>query len=184
MSYAVAMNKKVRPRRDFQELEQRRKRAGRYFEAGKLSLAEIARKLSVSRQSVSRWYAEWKRGGAGALRGAGRAGRKPRLQPDQALGQGPRAHGFPSDLWTLPRIAKVIERLTAVHYHPGHVWKILKTMRWTLQKPATQARECNVQKVNRWLKETWPALKKKPVDKKPGSSSKTKAGPPNDPKTV
>ena len=190
MSYAVAMNKKVRPRRDFQELEQRRKRAGRYFEAGKLSLAEIARELNVSRQSVSRWYAEWKRGGAAALRGAGRAGRKPRLQPeqleqlDQALREGARAHGFPTDLWTLPRIAKVIERLTGIHYHPGHVWKILKTMHWTLQKPATQARECNPQKVNRWLKETWPALKKKPVDKKPGSSSKTKAESPSDPRSV
>jgi transposase len=140
MSYAVAMNKKVRPRRDFQELEQRRKRAGRYFEAGKLSLAEIARELNVSRQSVSRWYAEWKRGGAAALRGAVRAGRKPRLQPEQleqldpALREGARAHGFPADLWTLPRIAKVIERLTGVHYHPGHVWKILKTMRWNLTK--------------------------------------------------
>ena len=75
MSYAVAMNKKVRPRRDFQALEQRRKRAGRYFDAGKLSLAEIARELNVSRQSVIRWYAEWKRAGAAALRGAGRAGR-------------------------------------------------------------------------------------------------------------
>jgi hypothetical protein len=105
-------------------------------------------------------------------------------QLDQALREGARAHGFPTDLWTLPRVAKVIERLTDIHYHPGHVWKILKTMRWTLQKPATQARECNPQKVNRWLKETWPALKKKPVDKKPGSSSKMKAESPNDPRSV
>jgi transposase len=190
MSYAVAMNKKVRPRRDFQALEQRRKRAARYFEAGKLSLAEIARELKASRQSVSRWYAEWKRGGAAALRGAGRAGRKPRLQPepweqlDQALREGARAQGFATDLWTLPRVAKVIERLTGVHYHPGHGWKILKAMRWTLQKPATQARECNPQKVSQWLKETWPRLKKKPADKRPGSSSRTKAASPNDPRSV
>jgi hypothetical protein len=94
-----------------------------------------------------------------------------RLQPeqleqlDQALREGARTHGFPTNLWTLPRIAKVIERLTGVHYDPGHVWKTLKTMRWTLQKPATQARECNVQKVNRWLKETWPALKNAPRHK-------------------
>lgn len=190
MSYAVAMNKKVRPRRDFQGLEQRRKRAARYFEAGKLSLAEIARELNVSRQSVSRWYAEWKRGGAAALRGTGRAGRKPRLQPeqleqlDQALREGARAHGFQTDLWTLPRVAKGIEQLTGIHYHPGHVWKILQAMRWTIQKPATQARECNPQKVKRWLKETWPALKKKPAGNRPGSSSRTKAESPNDPRSV
>src|SRR5271167_4675988 len=165
------MNKTVRPRRDFRELEQRRKRAARLFEAGKLSLAEIARLLQVSRQSVSRWYADWKRGGAAALRGAGRAGRKPRLQPqqleqlDQTLREGARAHGFQTDLWTLPRIATVIERLTGVHYHPGHVWKILKAMKWTLQRPAKQARERKPQKVKHWLKETWPTLKKSPPPK-------------------
>ncbi|PYT84804.1 MAG: hypothetical protein DMG41_26020, partial [Acidobacteria bacterium] len=41
------------------------------FAAGKLILAAIARELRVSRQSVSRWYRDWRRGGAGALRGAG-----------------------------------------------------------------------------------------------------------------
>jgi|SRR5271167_2526377 len=184
------MNKTVRPRRDFRELEQRRKRAARLFEAGKLSLAEIARLLQVSRQSVSRWYADWKRGGAAALRGAGRAGRKPRLQPqqleqlDQTLREGARAHGFQTDLWTLPRIATVIERLTGVHYHPGHVWKILKAMKWTLQRPAKQARERKPQKVKHWLKETWPTLKKKPAAKRPGSSSRTKAEYPNAPRSV
>jgi transposase len=167
------MNKSVRPRRDFLALEQRRKRAARHFEAGKRSLAEIARELKVSRQSVSRWYAEWKRGGAGALGGAGRAGRKPRLQPeqweplDQALLEGARAHGFQTDLWTLPRVATMIERLTGEHYHPGHVWKILKAMRWTLQRPATPERECNPQNVKHWLKQTWPAMKENPPAKGP-----------------
>jgi transposase len=141
---ASAMEKKarLRPRRDFQELEQRRKRAARLFAAGKPSLTEIARELKVSHQSVSRWHADWKRGGAGALRRAGRAGRKPRLQPqqrkmvDQALRKGARAHGFQTDVWTLPRFATAIERLTGVRYHPGHVWKILKAMKWSLQRPA------------------------------------------------
>jgi transposase len=80
--------------------------------------------------------------------GSRSGGTEARLQPgqlqqlDQALREGARAHGFATDLWTLPRVAKVIERLTGVHYHPGYVWKILKATRWTLQEPATQAREC------------------------------------------
>src|SRR5437016_729391 len=88
----------VPPRRDFQGLARRRKQAARLFAAGKLILASIARELKVSRQSVTRWYREWQHGGASALRGAGRAGRKPKLQPshlrqvDQALRQGARAH--------------------------------------------------------------------------------------------
>jgi hypothetical protein len=45
---------------------------------------------------------------------------------DQALRQGARGHGFDTDHWTLARITRVIERLTGVGYHPGHVWKLLR----------------------------------------------------------
>jgi len=41
---------------------------------------------------------------------------------EAALRQGPRAHGFRTNLWTLPRVARLIEHLTGVQYHPGHVW--------------------------------------------------------------
>jgi len=161
------MPARVRPRRDFQQLEHRRKQAGRLFAAGKMILAAIARQLKVSRQSVSRWYTEWKSGGVRALNGAGRAGRKPRLDPRQlrkverTLRQGARANGFDTDLWTLPRVALVIERVTDVHYHPGHVWKILGAMDWTLQRPAKQARERDSKKVELWMNERWPAVKKR-----------------------
>ena len=159
---------------------QRRKRAARLFAAGKMILAGIARELEVSRQSVSRWYEQWKRGGGRGLRGAGRAGRKPKLERQQlgrveiALRKGARAHGFGTDLWTLPRVAVVVERLTGVHYHPGHVWKILGAMDWTLQRPARRARERNPEKVKRWVDQRWPQVKKTLAVEKPGSSSKTK----------
>src|SRR2546429_1749342 len=87
-------------RRDFASMEQRRKRAARLFAAGRLILAAIARELKVSRQTVSRWYRDWRRGGRAALRGAGRAGRKPRLNPQQLrqiekeLRRGGSARGF------------------------------------------------------------------------------------------
>jgi transposase len=64
-------------------MAERRKQAGRLFAAGKMIHAAIARELRVSRQSVSRWYAEWRRGGAVALRGADRTGRKPKLNVKQ-----------------------------------------------------------------------------------------------------
>src|SRR6202162_4130011 len=169
------------PRRNFQAMEHRRRRASRLFVAGKMNLAAIAGELKVSRQSVSRWYEAWQRGGADWLRGAGRAGRKPKVEKkqlhlvDRALRQGARSHGFNTDLWTLPRVASVIERLTGVHYHPGHVWKILGAMNWTLQRPAKQARERDPKKVELWMKERWPAVKKTLGARKPGSSSRTKA---------
>ncbi|NMC85724.1 MAG: transposase [Anaerolineaceae bacterium] len=172
----------IRVRRDFKGMEQRRCRAARLFATGKLSQAAIARALGVTRQSVSRWYHEWERGGALALRGAGRAGRRPRLDHEQlrrverALRQGAPAHGFETDLWTLPRIAAVIESVTGVRYHPGHVWRILGALGWTLQRPSKRARERNEEAVQDWVAKRWPAVKKTPAGAGPGSSSRTKAG--------
>ncbi len=173
------MHTHLAPRRDFHALELRRQRAARLFASGEI-MADVAHALRVSRQSVSRWYQEWRRGGRAALRGAGRAGRKPKLPPaqlarvDQALRRGARAHGFATDLWTLPRVATVIERLTGVSYHPGHVWRLLRALGWTLQRPATQARERNAAAVRHWVSHRWPAVKKTLDAGRPGFSSTTR----------
>lgn len=93
------------------------------------------------------WYRHWHHGGEPALRGAGRVGRRPRLQAaeldavDQALRLGPQAFGFDTQLWTLRRIAAVIEQLTGVRFHPGHVWRLLRRLDWSVQRPARSAIE-------------------------------------------
>jgi transposase len=166
------------PRRDFHGLEVRRQRAARLFAAGRETPGAIARLLSVSRQSVMRWYRAWRKGGRPALRGAGRAGRKPRLSREQmarveaALREGPRAHGFRTNLWTLPRVAHVIKTLTGVQYHPGHVWRLLGAIDWTLQRPAKRARERNPAAIQHWITSRWPTVKKTLGAAAPGSSSK------------
>lgn len=115
-----------------------------------------------------RWYRAWRRGGRGALRAAGRAGRKPRVTPEQlaeidtALRQGPRAQGFRTNLWTLPRVARLIKRLTGVQYHPGHVWRLLGILNWTVQRPAKRAKERNDVAIRHWICTRWPAVKKRP----------------------
>ncbi|MCZ2146181.1 MAG: winged helix-turn-helix domain-containing protein [Bryobacterales bacterium] len=166
--------------RDFSWLEKRRKQASRLFAKGQTVLASVARQLNVSRQSVSRWYQLWKKGGAGALKGAGRAGRKPRLssrqlqQLETALLRGAAAHGFSAEHWTLTRVAVVIERITGQKYHPGHVWKILGSIQWSPQKPERQAKERSQEKVNYWKNVRWPEVKKTLLANKPGSSSTMK----------
>ena len=72
-----------------------------------------------------------------------------------------RAHGYETDLWSLPRIARLIKKLTGSSYHPGHVWKILQRMGWSLQRPAVRARERDEQKVAQWKSQTWEEVKKK-----------------------
>ncbi len=171
----------VAPRRDFEALEGRRQHAARWFAAGKETQGSIARRLGVSRQSVMRWYRAWRKGGRRALRAAGRAGRKPRVTPAQlavveaALREGPAAFGFTTNLWTLPRVAKVIKRLTGVAYHPGHVWRVLGALDWTLQRPAKRAKERNEPAIRHWMTTRWPVVKKTRGAAGPGSSSRTRA---------
>jgi transposase len=152
-------------RRDFAALEARRFQAARLFGRGR-SQAAVARELQVTRATAHRWYHAWQTEGRRALKAVGRAGRKPRLDRQQwarvevALLKGPAAHGFATDLWTLPRIAGVIARLTGVRYHPAHVWRILRGLNWSLQRPTRQARERDEAAIRQWRRQRWPQVKK------------------------
>jgi transposase-like protein len=82
-------------RRDFAGLEQRRLEAARMFAHG-ATQAEVAHTFGVSAQAASVWYRRWHQGGGAALRGAGRAGRRPRLEAAEldaveGAAQGPRS---------------------------------------------------------------------------------------------
>jgi transposase len=128
--------------------------------------AEVARRLKVSRVSAMRWYRIWRKQGGQGLRRVRRLGRPAKLSVGQlrkvekVLLKGPRAEGYSTDIWTLPRIARVIHRLTAVEYHPGHVWRVLKGLGWSLQRPAKRARERDEQAIYRWKKQVWPTVRK------------------------
>src|SRR5260221_11243709 len=93
-----APERRVRQRRDFAAMEERRMRAADLFEEG-VRPAEIARQLGVCHHIVSDWRNAWRRSGRDGLRGAGRAGRRPKLSPEQharvesGLMQGAEANG-------------------------------------------------------------------------------------------
>lgn len=166
--------------RDFAGLEKRRLKAARLFAKGK-SRAEVARTLGASWPAVNNWYRAWQREGEAGLKAAGRAGRKPKLtaaqlgQVEQELLRGPLAHGYATILWTLPRIAALIATLTGVKYHPGHVWRILRAMDWSLQRPEHRAKERDDEAITRWQKRRWPARKGGRSGEASGSSTWTRA---------
>jgi transposase len=108
-----------------------------------------------------------------------RQGKPARLEPAElarvrrVLDRGAVAAGFDHDLWTLARVAQVIERVTGVQQHPGHVWRLLKAMRWSLQRPPRQAVERNETEIGRWVAEEWPRIKQTPNRAAPGAASST-----------
>ncbi|MGH9466073.1 MAG: IS630 family transposase [Terriglobales bacterium] len=167
-------------RRDFKALETRRRRGMRLLDQG-VHQSEVARRVGVSPESVRRWRVASEGQGAQAVRGARRVGRKPKLAPAQlravALGlkRGPGELGYETALWTSARVADLIERETGVRYHSGHVWKILRRLGWSCQRPTGRALERNEVAIRHWKRVTWPALKKKPLDSAKPSSSLTRA---------
>jgi transposase len=169
------------PPRDRDAQEQLRLRAAGLF-ARQVPQAAIARQLGTSPKNVSRWYRRWQQGGEDALRSRGTPGRTPKLtaeqlaEVEQALLAGARANGFGTDLWTLPRVAQVIERLTGVAHHPGQVWRLLRALGWSVQRPARRAVERDDEAVERWVKVEWPRIKKGQSGARRPSSSGTSPG--------
>ena len=141
-------------------------RAADLFTKG-VSQADIARELEVSHQTVSDWHKQWLVGGKQALKRTGEPGRPRKVtdadlaKVERALEQGPKANGYPTDLWTLARVAEVIEKTTGVNYHPGHVWKVLRRMGWSRQRPARRAAERDDEAIEHWVNDRWPKVKKR-----------------------
>jgi transposase len=53
----------------------------------------------------------------------------------------------------------MIERVTGVRHHPSHVWRILRAMGWTLQRPQRRASERDEEAIARWVKTDWPRIR-------------------------
>jgi transposase len=134
----------MRPSGSPDELERRRFRAWSLLKQG-LSPVAVARQVGVDRRSVRRWNSAVRRQGSAALRSQPAAGRPPRLrlrarqQLQRALLRGAQAAGFPTDLWTCPRVAQLIQRRFGIRYHPDHVCRLLHALGFSPQKPARRA---------------------------------------------
>ena len=132
------------------------------------SSGEIARLLEAPRSKVSLWLQQYQTYGWEALLEGHRSGRPKELsqaqlsQLDDIIDSGPIAYGFPSGIWTSPMIARVIEDEFAVHYHPGHVRKVLKALGFSVQRPRRKLAKADPVEQDRWQRYTYPRLKKKP----------------------
>lgn len=161
------------------ETAERRSKAVTLFEAG-FSQAEVARRCKVSRQTAMRWKRAFDAHGATGL-APKRRGRPRRLSDEQceqlqaALLQGPASHGWSTDLWTLERVAQLTRRLFGVRYHTSHIWKLMRSMGWSLQRPTTRAKERDEAAIASWKTFEWRRLKKTGARRRRSFSS-TKAG--------
>lgn len=157
-------------KRNHKEIEKRRFKAVKYFEKGK-SGAEVAKRLGVKRQSAHTWKKAWEKGGKEALRSKGRAGCKRKLTARQEkelikiLLKGPKAEGYVTEVWTLPRVRAVIMKYMGTKYHPSHLSRLLRALGFSCQRPERRALERDEKKIAHWKRETWPNIKKSKTTK-------------------
>src|SRR4051812_4933327 len=118
----------MRPVGTAEELQRRRHLAVQRLAEG-YSAEEVAAFLEVSPRSVWRWLAAFRRDGDEglAVRAGGALGRPPRLTRTQEkivlrwLSDSPTEYGFTTDLWSAPRLARLIEQEFDTHFHPHYL---------------------------------------------------------------
>lgn len=155
----------MRPKGTPKELEARRMRVIALLQEGH-AVQEVARLVGATPVSVSRWKQVYKRDGKEGLQAKPHLGPKPKLQAAQRqkvvklLLKGPLSCGYRTDLWTLERVAHLIQKQFGVTYHPGHIWYILRSLKWSCQKPERRARERDEEAIKEWRAKRWPHIKK------------------------
>jgi transposase len=157
----------MRPVGKGKQLEQRRQRAIGLLNEGHAPV-EVARLVGVDRRSVRRWNAAYRKQGAKGLAARPAPGRPSKLtarqrqRMERVLLRGAAASGFESDLWTCPRVALVIKGQFGISYHVDHIGRLLRSLGWTPQRPTRRALERDEERIQRWIKQDWPRIKKKP----------------------
>lgn len=160
---------------DAEALKTRRLEARRLLDEG-VAQAEVARRLKITRQSVSRWAQQPRR----QLAKVRRQGRKSKLgeiaraKLRTALLAGPKAAGFATELWTVPRVRQLIAQRFGQRFSTVHVWRLLGQLGFSPQRTVGRARERDEAKIADWKAREWPRLKKKPAGNAALSSSSTK----------
>jgi transposase len=153
----------MRPFGSASELENRRRLAVTRVREG-YSQAEVARFLGVHPRTVRQWVADDRDQGDSGLAAKPQPGRTPKLSAEQEqvvlswFRQSPTEFGFPTELWTAPRVAQLIERTLGVKFHPRYLNAWLTARDITPQKPKRQARERDQDEIDRWIEEDWPRI--------------------------
>ena len=128
---------------------------------------DVAEAMGASKGAVSQWVSQARAGHRGlapppAARRGSQAGRPAAGATAGAAGAGPGAGGFGEEIWTLPRVAQVIEQEYGVSCHPTQVGRILKDCGWSGQQPVLRASQRDEDAIRDWWERRFAELKTRP----------------------
>jgi len=132
--------------------------------------AEVIEAYGFNRTTIYKWLnAAFGPGGSiKALRSTKATGRPRSLSPAQERrvfrwinGRDPRQYGLDFGLWTRNVVAELIEKKFGVHLGVSAVGELLAKLGLTPQKPLQRAYQRDPQAIERWQRETYPAIARK-----------------------
>lgn len=133
---------------------------------GKTS-SNIANTLVAPRSKVSLWLSNYEQYGYESLLEGYRSGRPCELTDEQKMelaviiDSGPAAYGFSSGIWTAVMIGSVIQSEFGIEYKARHVRRILHGLDFSVQRPKRVLAKADVTLQNKWMRYTYPNIKKK-----------------------
>lgn len=148
-------------------LEQLRINAVQRVEAGE-SPEVVIKSIGFERVCIYRWIAAYRSGGIDALKAKKLNGRPPILTAQQLMrlfavicNETPEQYHFPFALWTVAIIRDVIKKLFSVSMSEVSVWRTLKKLGLTPQRPLRRAYQQKSEAVKQFLEEEYPKIKER-----------------------
>lgn len=146
-------------------LEEIRIRAVTLVQKGK-SPEEVISALGMSRSCIYNWLAAYRSGGWYALKSKKLNGRPKKLTGKQIqqiykmiVQKNPQQYRFKFALWTLKLVNEMIRLKLGVKLSTASVWRLLKQLGLTCQRPLFKAYQQDAKAVQGWLKTTYPKIK-------------------------
>ena len=149
---------------DHKTLETIRQMAVERVREGELASTVIA-SYGFSRTSIYRWLKAVEDAGAAALRARSAPGRPRSLTAEQEQqvfrwinGNDPRQYGLDFGLWTRALVVELVERKFGIRLGLTAVGELLARLGLTPQKPLERAYQRDPEAIERWQRETYPAI--------------------------
>jgi transposase len=126
---------------------------------------DIARSIDVHANTVSKWVCAYRAEGDAGIASTKASGRPTTLDGRQIarlgriiVGKNPRQLNFGAALWTLPIIEDLIEKLFEVRLHKTTVWRLLRQIGLSPQKPVRRAFSRDPDEIHEWTKDVFPGV--------------------------
>ncbi|MCH8098337.1 MAG: IS630 family transposase [Proteobacteria bacterium] len=130
------------------------------------SVTEIASIFGLHYNSVSRWFCRHRKDGVESLRRTTAPGAETLLNDrivkwlEKALLKPATEWGYSTSLWTVSMLRALLRDQKGIEVHRVTVWRYLRRIGLTWQKPERRYLEQKQELVDEWLKKEWPRIQK------------------------